>query len=280
MEVSDAGRESLRNMMATAHVEVMPVGGIEKRLKCLPAGARVTVTCSPSKGINATLEAVKFLSGLGFNAVPHLAARQIIDKNHLKRILEVLSGAGINSIFVPGGDISPPAGDFESALHLLQAMSNIEHDITEIGVAAYPEGHPSIDDATLTDVLREKQDFATHCVTQMCFHGEAITNWIERIRDQDINLPVRIGLPGAVERKKLFAFSLRIGVRDSARVSMKQPRMIGELMAARTYQPDDLVLHLASYVDIPRFNITGLHLYTFNQVDATNDWRESFIRRL
>ena len=280
MELSDAERESLRNMMVTAHMEVMPVGGIERRLTCLPAGARVTVTCSPSKGIDATLEAVKLLSELGFDVVPHLAARQIIDRNHLKGILDVLSDAGVKSIFVPGGDVSPPAGHFDSALQLLHAMSTFEHDITEIGVAVYPEGHPFLDDATLTDVLREKQDFATHCVTQMCFHGKAITNWIEKIRDQDINLPVRIGLPGAIERKKLFAFSLRIGVRDLARVSIKQPRMIGKLMAAKTYQPNDLVLHLASYVESARLNITGLHLYTFNQVEATNDWRESCIRLL
>ena len=239
----------------------------------------MTVTCSPSKGIDVTLEMATLLSGLGFNVVPHLAARQISDKNHLNQILDGLSESGIDSIFVPGGDVSPPAGDFDSSLQLLQAMSELDHGITRIGVAAYPEGHPFIDDTTLINVLREKQEFATSCVTQMCFHREAITNWIANIRDQGINLPVRVGLPGAVERKKLFGFSLRIGVGDSARALMKQPKVVQKLMAAKAYQPDEIVSHLLDYVDDARINIAGLHLYTFNQVQATNDWVESFINK-
>jgi len=275
---TDAELESLRNILAAAHVEVMPVGNIEEQVQNLAAGATVTVTCSPTKGIDATLEAAVLLSELGLDAVPHLAARQIADKSQLKRILDELKRSGIKSIFVPGGDVSPPAGDFDSALQLLQAMSDIEHGITEIGVAAYPEGHPFIDSSTLTDALRAKREYATHCVTQMCFCGESITNWIESIREQDVEMPVRIGLPGAVERKKLMTYSLRIGVGDSARFAMQQPQVIRKLLAAKTYQPDDLVLHLASYFDSARFNIAGLHLYTFNQVEATIGWRESFMR--
>ena len=114
------------------------------------------------------------------------------------------------------------------------------------------------------------------CVTQMCFCGETISNWIGNVRDKGIKLSVRVGLPGAVERKKLFAFSLRIGVGESARFSLKQPKVIRKLMAAKIYEPDDLVLHLANYVESSRFNISGLHLYTFNQVEATQRWRSEF----
>ena len=271
--------DSLGTLLKGAHVEVMPTNGVEEQVKRLAPGATVTVTCSPSKGIDVTLEMAAFLSGLGFNVVPHLAARQISDRNHLSQILDGLSASGIDSIFVPGGDVSPPVGDFDSSLQLLQAMSELDHDITRIGVAAYPEGHPFIDDTTLINTLREKQEFATSCVTQMCFHSEAITNWIEKIRDQDVNLPVRIGLPGAVERKKLFGFSLRIGVGDSARALVKQPKVVQKLMAAKSYQPDEIVSHLLDYVDDAWINIAGLHLYTFNQVQATNDWVESFIKK-
>ncbi len=278
--MSESGRKSLREALAAAHVEIMPMAGLEEQLESLPAGATVTVTCSPSKGIDAMLEATAQISELGFDAVPHLAARQISDKQHLKRILDDLSEWGVNSIFVPGGDVSSPVGDFESALQLLQVMSEFDNGISKIGIAAYPEGHPLLDDETLIDVLRAKQEFATHCVTQMCFSGAAITSWIEDIRQQDISLPVRVGLPGAVERKKLFAYSLRIGVGDSARFSLKQPKTLLKLMAAKTYQPDELVLHLASYLDNARANIAGLHLYTFNQVEATNVWREAFLAAL
>jgi methylenetetrahydrofolate reductase (NADPH) len=271
--------DSLRTLLVDAHIEVMPLNGIEEQLQHLAPGSTVTVTCSPSKGVDATLKLAAWLGSQGFNAVPHLAARQIANKQQLKEILIRLKDSGVSSIFVPGGDVSPPTGDFDSALQLLQAMSEIDHGIERIGVAAYPEGHPFIDDTTLIDALRDKQQFATSCVTQMCFHAEAITDWIESIRNEGIDLPVRIGMPGAVERKKLFTFSLKIGVGDSARALIKQSNVVRKLMAAKTYQPDELVSHLADYVGDERFDIAGLHLYTFNQVRATNDWRESFIKK-
>ena len=257
----------------------MPLNGIEEQLQHLAPGSTVTVTCSPSKGVDPTLKMAAWLGSQGFNAVPHLAARQIANKQQLKEILIHLKDSGVRSIFVPGGDVSPPTGDFDSALQLLQAMSELDHGIERIGIAAYPEGHPFIDDTTLTDALRDKQQFATSCVTQLCFHAEAITDWIQSIRNEGIDLPVRVGLPGAVERKKLFAFSLRIGVGDSARALMKQSNVVRKLMSAKAYQPDELVSHLAGYVGDERMNIAGLHLYTFNQVKATNDWRESFIKK-
>jgi methylenetetrahydrofolate reductase (NADPH) len=275
--MSNAERQILTDIVADAHIEVMPVDGIAEQLKCLPSGTTVTVTCSPRKGVDATLDAAALLVQKGFNIVPHIAARQVSDKNHLKRILAQLADSGIDSIFVPGGDVRSPIGEFDSALQLLRIMSELDHGIDRIGVASYPEGHPFIDDDTLMEILREKQEFATSCVTQMCFCGETISNWIGSVRNKGVNLPVRVGLPGAVERKKLFAFSLRIGVGESARFSLKQPKVVRKLMAAKIYEPDDLILHLANYVESSRFNITGLHLYTFNQVEATQRWRSEFL---
>jgi len=52
-----------------------------------------------------------------------------------------------------------------------------------------------------------------------------------------------------------------------------------ELLAAQAYQPDEIVSHLANYVDDAEMGIASLHLYTFNQVKATNAWRESFIKK-
>jgi methylenetetrahydrofolate reductase (NADPH) len=275
--MSDAERQILADIVADAHIEVMPVEGIAEQLKCLSSGTTVTVTCSPRKGIDATLDTAALLAQQGFKVVPHIAARQISDKNHLKRILAQLSGSGINSIFVPGGDVSSPIGEFNSALQLLRAMSELDHGIDRIGVAAYPEGHPFIDDDTLIELLIQKQEFATSCVTQMCFCGQTITDWIRNVRDKCVKLPIRVGIPGAVERKKLFTFSLRIGVGESARFSLKQPKVVRKLMAAKIYEPDDLILHLANYVESSRFNISGLHLYTFNQVEATQRWRSDFL---
>ena len=69
--------DSLTALLTDAHVEVMPTKGIEEQIKFLAPAATVTVTCSPGMSIDVTLEMAALISGLGFNDVPHLAARQI-----------------------------------------------------------------------------------------------------------------------------------------------------------------------------------------------------------
>ena len=49
----------------------------------LPAGATVSVTASPAKGIEATVALCEQLQARGFRAVPHLSARMIRDRAHL-----------------------------------------------------------------------------------------------------------------------------------------------------------------------------------------------------
>lgn len=94
----------------------MSLNGIEEQLKHLAPGSTVTESCSPSKGIDRTLNMAAWLGSQGYNAVPHLAARQISNRQQLKEILIRLKNSGVSSIFVPGGDVSPLAGDFGSAL--------------------------------------------------------------------------------------------------------------------------------------------------------------------
>lgn len=276
----DFNPNTVGDFLEEAYVEVMPIRGVEKQLDVLPANAGVTITCSPSKGIEATLSLVEHLSQQDFRLIPHVAARQVVDTAHLQEILSRLTKCGVYMIFVPGGDIESPVGTFDSALQLLQAMADIEHSIDEIGIAAYPEGHPVLDEQTVMTALRAKQEFATYFVTQMCFSGETLASWLARIREHGISLPAWIGLPGAVERKKLFANSLRIGVGESARFAKQQPKLVKKLLRANTYQPDDLVLQLAPYMGDAGYNIAGLHLFSFNQVEATQSWRTGFLDEL
>ena len=52
--------------------------------------------------------------------------------------------------------------------------TRLGHPFDEIGVPAYPEGHPDIADDRLQAVLAQKQPFADYMTTQMCFDPDAI----------------------------------------------------------------------------------------------------------
>jgi len=271
---------AIRGAIRSIYLEVFPAEGIEDQVLALPDGSYIGITCSPSKGIKATLELVERLRGHAFHLVPHIAARQVRDVSHLRDILAELEGQGVTSLFVPGGDLRRPAGQFDSALSVLRVMAEVGHGMTDIGVAAHPEGHPFIDTDTLQSVLQEKQEFANYLVTQMCFDSGAVIKWLTDIRRHGIKLQAWIGIPGVMNRSRLLATSLRIGVGESARFALKQKILAGKLLKSRRYEPNDLLSGLAPHLDDEALNIGGFYLFSFNQVEETLAWRAEMLERL
>ncbi|MDH3491070.1 MAG: methylenetetrahydrofolate reductase [Gammaproteobacteria bacterium] len=269
----------VRNLRG-AYMEIFPARDIEKKLAVLERNSYVAVTCSPMKGIGATLSLTEHLVAAGFRVVPHIAAKNVRDRAHLASIITRLRELRVASIFVPGGDRPKPEGEFRTALELLTAISQIEHDFSDIGVAAHPEGHPNADDATMFEALRSKQELANYMVTQMCFDANALGSWLTRMRARGITLPVWIGLPGVINRALLLKTSLRIGVGDSLRYLGRNPGVAVELMKSAVYKPDELLLGLAPFQADPACDIAGYHLFCFNQVQGTEAWRHQSLEAL
>ncbi len=277
---SDAEQAMLAHTVREAYIEIFPTPTIESKLDVLEPGSYVAVTCSPSKGVSETLDMSERLANRGFKVVPHIAAKMVRDKAHLREILKHLDDLPIISIFVPGGDSEKPLGDYSSALELLQAISEFDHNFTEIGIAAHPEGHPSIDDGVLMEQLFKKQEYSSYLVTQMCFDAQKVGDWLRKIRNAGITLPAWIGLPGVSDRGTLIKTSLRIGVGDSLRYLKHNSKIVARLMKSKSYRPDDLLSELAPYIADPFFGIAGHHIYCFNQVARTEEWRREFLDAL
>lgn len=273
-------REALARTLRKSYLEIFPTPTIESRLDVLSHRSYIAVTCSPTLGVDATLAICERLAGRGFRVVPHVAARMVRDKSHLRAIVRHLDATDIVSLFVPGGDAARPAGEYTSSLELLRDLADIGHRFEEIGVAAHPEKHPFISDDALLEVLLEKQRHAHYLVTQMCFDAGAIARWSTAIRRSGVTLPVWLGLPGAVQRSTLLATSLRIGVGDSLRYLRRQGRRTARLVAAGDYSPDGLLCELADTIADPVADIRGCHIFCFNQVRRSVQWRESFLDRL
>lgn len=273
-------RDVLHNDLREAYMEIFPSADIEEKLKVLEPNSYVAVTCSPAKGVDETLELSQRLIEQGFRVTPHIAAKSVRDQKHLAEIMARLKSLEIESIFVPGGDRPKPAGQFSTALELLQAISEFDHDVKEIGVAAHPEGHPDVSDEVLLDELQKKQQYAQYMVTQMCFEADVLGKWIIDMRARGITLPVWIGLPGAIDRNRLIKASFRIGVGDSLRFLRKKSRVAAELVKSPLYLPDELIQDLAKFQVMPAANVAGYHLFCFNQVENTETWRHQAIDKL
>jgi methylenetetrahydrofolate reductase (NADPH) len=270
---------AIASALEKSYLEIIPAPGIEERLELVPAGTYVSITCSPVHGIDPTLDLMDRLAGRDLKLIPHIAARVIKGRQHLREILNRLDSAGINSVFCPGGDAPEPAGDYTSSLELLRDMSEIGHNIEEVGVASHPEGHALVSDEDLIKFLLQKQEHANYLVTQMCFDPAILIRWLQGIREAGVNMQAWLGLPGVADRSKLFKLSMRIGVGQSAKLLMKQKDLLKKMLQLKPYQPDELLEGLEPHMTDKQLDIEGFHLFSFNDVERTEQWRLDTIGR-
>jgi methylenetetrahydrofolate reductase (NADPH) len=249
-------------------------------IRHVPSELTVTVTSSPSKGLEATLALCERLAAHGYRVVPHLAARLVVDRAHLRELLARLSELGLREAFVIAGDLKQPAGEFEGAAPLLAAMAEVGHGLEEIGIAGYPESHAFISDEVTIQAMFEKEPLATYIVSQISFDAEVIGRWVRRVRDRGVELPIHIGVSGPVAAPKLVRISGRIGLGESARFLRRHRSWLGRLLLPRAYRPDPLLERLAPHLTRPDNKIAGLHLYTFNEIERAEHWRREAIARL
>ena len=240
----------------------------------------MTVTCSAPRGLEPTLALAERLAGSGFQVVPHVSARLIVDEDELAGIVGRLREHGITRVLVIAGDVREPAGVFAGAAPLLEALARLDHGFEEIDVAGYPESHPFISDDATIEAMYEKEPHATHLVSQVCFDAETIGGWVQRVRRRGVSLPVYVGIPGVVDPLRLLRISRRIGVGESARFLGKHANWVARLLLPRTYRPDRLLAGLEPYATDPASRIEGLHVYTFNEVERTERWRREAIAAL
>ena len=257
----------------TDRFEVLPFARAEDEAVSLPEPVRLTVTCSPSHGLDRTVETATRLRGMGHEVTVHLAARMVRDRAHLDDVLATMAEAGIDDAFVIGGDATPPVGTFASAGELLPLVDAHENRPTSLGIAGYPEGHPLIDDATLAQVLQEKSRLADYVTTQLCFDPDVLLRWVRGTRAAGVELPVLVGVPGRVDRLRLLEISAKVGVGPSLSFLKKQ-RGLRNLLRLSASSADRLYEALAPHVGDEELAVEGFHWFTFNRLVETWTWRQ------
>ncbi len=259
--------------LGDVRLEVIPIPSLEGQIQHLPAGSVVPVTCSPTKGIEATLQACARLRERGHRPVAHIAARMTRGPGEVRQLAVRLAELGVPDIFVVAGDLKERVGPFEGGLALLEELASFDHGIASIGIPAYPETHPMLGEDELFAALDAKQRYATYMVSQICFDPAGTLEWLRAVRMRGVALPLYVGIAGPMKMRRLMATSLRIGVGASARFLSKQGELAARLISG--YRPDHLVEALEPYVGDREHAIAGFHINTFNQVDATVDWLRS-----
>src|SRR5262252_3049429 len=279
--LAGGGLASIAPQLRNARLEVFPASGVEDAVaEWVPLDVTVTVTASPAKGLDATLDLTERLAAQGFRVVPHVSARLVADDAQLADIVARLTACGVDDVFVPAGDADPPAGEFDSALSLLERLAEMGTPFARTGITGYPESHPRIEDDITVQAMWDKRRHASYIVSNLCFDPATMRRWILRIRARGVTLPLYAGLAGPVERARLLRMAAKAGASESAKFLAGHVEWFLRFGTPGGYNPDRLLSRLAGTLSSPVANVEGLHLFTFNQVQQTEQWRRELLTRL
>lgn len=272
---------AMGRLVSNLQYEIIPMKSVEQAIADLPPGAHVSVTCSPAQDIAATQALTARLVADGFSPTPHFAGRMVGSHDHARELAAWTRELALPEVYVIAGDAPQAQGPYEGALTFMRDFLAADPGVTAVGFAGYPDGHAFIERATVDEQVLLKQalvaEFGVGCwiSTQMCFDESAIRTWIEGERARGVTAPIRLGVPGVVDRARLMKVGTRLGIGASMRFLSKNTSTVMKLLAPGGFDPTDMVVAFAD--DAERLGIEALHSFTFNSVADTRAWQEAIV---
>lgn len=243
---------------------------------CDPAFVSVTYGAGGTTR-NATRGLVqRLLRETKVNTIPHLTCVGHTERE-VAELLEGYAEAGVSNILALRGD--PPkksaatvAGDFPYAADLVGFIRRFSerhgHDFG-IGVAGFPEGHPSTPNRMRElDHLKAKVDAgADYICTQLFFDNGDFYDFRDRCDFVGIKVPILAGIMPITSLGSLDRMAeLAAGARFPAKLLRALGRANGDDDAVRRI---GVLYATTQCADLLNHGVKGIHFYTLNQSSAT-----------
>jgi methylenetetrahydrofolate reductase (NADPH) len=195
-------------------------------------------------------------------------------RDEVAAILDSYAAKGVEHVMALRGDPAegpraewtPTPGGLDYAIDVVKLAR--ERGDFRIGVAAFPEGHPSAESLEAdADVLVAKAKAgAEFAVTQMFFRAADYFGLVDRVRARGVDIPI---LPGIMPILNLAAIR-----RQSELIGAEVPEEIVERLSAAGPEPADIRaegIAVAAELcqELLDGGAPGLHFYTLNRSKAT-----------
>ncbi len=262
-----------------ASIEISPKHALEMDdLKTvIPSDTRVYITDLSTHDAVEMARACSNLVEQNLIAVPHIAARRLINRADLEERVKRYAGAGVNDVMVIAGSPDKVVGDLTSTMEVISTGILDANGITKIGVAGHPEGSPDFTDEVAMAALRLKKQFAersdarVRLVTQFGFDPELFINWAETLSENGIDLPVHLGVAGPAKITTLIKYAAMCGVGNSIGFLKKRASVLTTLMTS--HSPEGVVGPIENHVmAAEKTAIRGIHAFPFGGMKKTAEW--------
>jgi methylenetetrahydrofolate reductase (NADPH) len=194
----------------------------------------------------------------------------------LRSVIGAYAGAGVRNVLALRGD--PPAGPsapyemhpegLRYALELVELVKSLGDFC--VGVAAFPEAHPSAesldaDARVLADKARAGADFA---ITQLFFRPDDYFRLVERVRKLGVDIPVIPGIMPITNLAQIRRMAELSGAALPDEVVERVSRFDGDPAAVRA---EGIALATEMCDTLLAGGAPGLHFYTLNRSKATRE---------
>ncbi|MBR1905006.1 MAG: methylenetetrahydrofolate reductase [Clostridiales bacterium] len=271
----------LSNDRPTISFEVFPPKQ-ESGLESVKAAAGAIAAMSPSfmsvtygaggSTSKLTVEVASDITNLhNVPVLPHLTC-VASTKEHVRSMLEQIHENNIDNIMALRGDL-PKDGiicnDYKHASDLIADIISIDPDIC-IGGACYPEGHIECEHKS-DDINYLKLKVDAGCdflTTQMFFDNNIFYNFLYRIKDKGINVPVLPGIMPITTARQLSRSVALSGTSVPERFRAIVDRFGDDPAAMRQA---GIVYACEQIIDLIANGVTHIHVYSMNKPDVAKD---------
>ena len=269
----------VKNFLKTYSIETTPnvytkYGGFSD---FLDKNHDVYITYLPDENSDNVVNTAKKLKEEGYEVIPHLPARTIVNEIELEKYVgELADKSGCSKILIIGGG-GNQAGNIASTMDVLKSDLLSKFNYKLVGVAGHPEGSPDISNQNLDLAIKEKNNFAKnvdykmYIATQFFFEAKSLIEWENHLTTLGNKLPIHAGIPGPASIKTLINYARSCGIGNSLRFISKQAFNLTKLATLST--PDKLIHDLANYLHTNQSSkLENIHFYAFGGMKKTADW--------
>lgn len=205
----------------------------------------------------------------GVSVLPHLTC-VASSKSYVRDMVSQIKGLGIENIMALRGDI-PQDGkvgtDYKYAADLIRDIKE-QSDLC-IGGACYPEGHIECRHKE-DDILHLKEKVEAGCdflTTQMFFDNNILYNFLYRIREKGITVPVVAGIMPITNARQLERSVALSGTHVPQRFRAIVDKF-GDNPSAM--KQAGIVYAAGQIIDLIANGITHIHVYSMNKPDIAS----------
>ncbi|XP_060657091.1 methylenetetrahydrofolate reductase (NADPH)-like [Drosophila nasuta] len=202
-------------------------------------------------------------------AMPHLSLYRLTQQH-----VDAFAALNLSNVLVVRGDSLDEQQDYRYAYQVVEYLRRVRGDNISIAVGGYPEGYTSLtsDAPNKTQdmkYLKQKIDVGANLIiTQLCYSGDKIIEFIKDARSAGITAPILVGIIVPYSFSNYQIIERITGVRLSPEARIEVEQLSSDDTKVKNYFVQ-LMVRIIQQILEADLGIYGIQFFTLNHIEPT-----------